>query len=155
MSDCCSTDVQEVSEKSGSGLCPACRGKGKKVKIITLKSMLQPTILSTLNASLTHYFCSTSNCDVVYFDTVKKKYLTSEIKVSVHQKNTSLDVPICYCFNWTKEKLIQYVEEGSSPNPVEHIRENIQQNRCGCEVNNPQGSCCLANVTSYMKSLEK
>ncbi|ADU28475.1 MULTISPECIES: putative iron-sulfur cluster-binding metallochaperone [Evansella] len=155
MSDCCSTNVQEVSEKSGSELCPACKEKGKKVKVITLKSMLKPTILSTLNAGLTHYFCSTSKCDVVYFDTDEKKYLTSEVKVSVHQKNSSSDVPICYCFGWTKERIKQSVEEEYVPNPVEHIRENIKEHRCGCEVNNPQGSCCLANVTSYIKSLPK
>ena len=51
--------------------------------------------------------------------------------------------PICYCFDWTKEKIKQYVEKGLTPNPVEHIRENIKENRCGCDVNNPQGSCCL------------
>ena len=52
-----------------------------------------------------------------------------------------------------KEKIKEYVEKGLTPNPVEHIRENIKENRCGCDVNNPQGSCCLANVTSYMKEL--
>ncbi|WP_019011639.1 hypothetical protein [Deinococcus aquatilis] len=29
----------------------------------------------------------------------------------------------------------------------EVIRGHIRANRCGCEVNNPQGSCCLGNVT--------
>ena len=90
---------------------------------------------------------------MVYFDTDKKTYLTSEIKVSIHQKDNSFDIPVCYCFGWTKEKIKQYVENGFTPNPLEHIRENIKENRCGCEVNNPQGSCCLGNVTNYIKSI--
>ncbi len=85
MSDCCSTKDQ-FSEIIGSELCPACNVKGKKVKIITLKSMLKPTSLDSLNAGLIHYFCSSEDCNVVYFDTVKKTYLTSEIKVSFIKK---------------------------------------------------------------------
>ncbi|MFE5430800.1 (2Fe-2S)-binding protein [Peribacillus simplex] len=152
MSDCCATKEQ-VSENSGSDLCPSCNVKGKNVKIITLKSMLKPSVLDSLNAGLTHYFCSTRDCDVVYFDTGKKMYLTSEIKVSVHQKDKSSIVPVCYCFGWTKEKIKEYIKQEFSPKPIEHIRKNIKENRCGCEVNNPQGSCCLGNVTNYIKSL--
>ncbi|MGE8078264.1 putative iron-sulfur cluster-binding metallochaperone [Peribacillus loiseleuriae] len=152
MSDCCAMEEQ-VSESSGSEFCPTCIAKGKKIKIITLKSMLKPAALDTLNAELTHYFCSSKDCHVVYFDTDTKTYLTSDIKVAVHQKDQSLVVPVCYCFDWTKEKIKQYVERGLTPNPVEHIRENIKENRCGCEVNNPQGSCCLGNVTKFMNQL--
>ncbi|MFT8322137.1 MAG: (2Fe-2S)-binding protein [Bacillus sp. (in: firmicutes)] len=154
MSDCCTTKEQ-VSESIGSELCPSCHVKGKKVKIITLKSMLKPTILDILSVNSTHYFCSSKDCNVVYFDTSKKTYLTSEIKVSIHQKDNSSVVPVCYCFGWTKEKIKQYVEKELTPNPVEHIRENIKENRCGCEVNNPQGSCCLGNVIGYINELNE
>ncbi|NOU72975.1 (2Fe-2S)-binding protein [Paenibacillus sp. LMG 31458] len=151
MSDCCTT-VQ------GSGMndtrkCPSCMANGKKVKLLTLKSMLKPATLSSLDAEVTHYFCSTSNCDVVYFDKDKKIYSISEIKVPVHQKDPASTVPVCYCFDWTKEKITLSVESGHTPNPVDHIRENINKNRCGCEVNNPQGSCCLSNITKFINQL--
>lgn len=152
MSDCCTTKEQ-VFENSRSELCPSCNVKGKRVKIITLKSMLKPTALETLNACLIHYFCSSEECNTVYFDTDKKTYSIMDIKVSVFQKDNSFIVPVCYCFDWTKEKIKNYVEKELSPNPVEHIRENIKKNRCGCEVNNPQGSCCLGNVTTFMNQL--
>ncbi|MGB3101808.1 MAG: (2Fe-2S)-binding protein [Psychrobacillus psychrotolerans] len=152
MSGCC-TKIESVPESSGSELCPFCNVKGKKVKIITLKSMLKPTILDTLSAGLTHYFCSSKDCNVVYFDTDKKTYSTSDIKVSVHQKDNSSTVPVCYCFGWTKEKIEENIKQEFTPKPSEHIRENIKENRCGCEVNNPQGSCCLGNVTNYIKNL--
>lgn len=115
--------------------------------------MLKPAILSTLDANLLHYFCASKDCDVVYFDSNKKTYVTSEIKVPVHQKSDSFDTPVCYCFGWTKEKINQYVDEGHTPNPLEQIRENMKADRCGCEINNPQGSCCLGNVTNYVKTL--
>lgn len=152
MTDCCATNEQIV-ENSGSELCPSCNTKGKKVKIITLKSRLKSTVLDTLNPDLTHYFCSTEDCDVVYFDTDKKTYSTSEIKVSVYQKDNSPTVPVCYCFDWTREKITKYVEEGIGSKPLEHIRQNVKEDRCGCEVNNPQGSCCLGNVTKFMNQL--
>lgn len=152
MSDCCNTKEQ-ISEMSDSGTCPACMVLGKKVKPLTIKSMLKPAALSSLYADLTHYFCSTSNCNVVYFDTNKKTYSLSDVKVPVHQKDTTCTVPVCYCFDWTKEKIIQSVEKELKPSPIDHIRENIKENRCGCEVNNPQGSCCLGNVTKFMNQL--
>lgn len=148
MEDCCS-NVNEIKIDS-NGNCPSCKNKAKNVKLITLKSLLKPSALETLNAKENHYFCSTEDCDVVYFDTNNKKYLVSDIKVAVHQKDGSVTTPICYCFDWTKKKIKQYSEEGIPPNPVEHIRENIKENRCGCEINNPQGSCCLGNVTKFI-----
>ena len=151
MGDCCS-NVKEIKVEN-NGSCPSCKNKAKNVKLITLKSLLKPSALETLNAKENHYFCSNKVCDVVYFDTNNKEYLLSDIKVVVHQKDASVTTPICYCFDWTKEKIKEYVEKGLTPNPVEHIRENIKENRCGCDVNNPQGSCCLANVTSYIKEL--
>ena len=151
MSDCCN-NTKEIKNETIIK-CPFCKNKSKSVKLITLKSMFKPSALETLNAKENHYFCSTKDCDVVYFDSNNKVYPVSDIKVAVHQKDDSPSTPICYCFDWTKEKIKEYVEKGLTPNPVEHIRENIKENRCGCDVNNPQGSCCLANVTSYMKEL--
>lgn len=79
MSDCCITKEQ-VSERSGSELCLSCRVKGKKVKIITLKSMLKPTTLDSLDSGLIHYFCSSEDCNVVYFDTDKKNIKRQKLR---------------------------------------------------------------------------
>ncbi|KAB7668901.1 putative iron-sulfur cluster-binding metallochaperone [Bacillus sp. B1-b2] len=149
MENCCSNS-KEVKTESNVRICRLCNCKGKKVQLITLKSLLKPSALETLSANENHYFCSTIDCNVVYFDANNKKYLTSDIKVPVHQKDESPRTPICYCFDWTKYKIKEYVKKDLI---VEHIRENIKENRCGCEVNNPQGSCCLGNVTAYIREL--
>ena len=151
MSDCCNNTKEIKSENVVN--CPSCKNKAKNIKLITLKSMLKPSALETLNAKENHYFCPTQDCGVVYFDTNNNMYLISDIKVAVYQKDDSPLTPICYCFDWTKEKIMEYVEKGITTNPVEHIRENIKENRCGCEVNNPQGSCCLGNVTKFINQL--
>ncbi|MED1791001.1 (2Fe-2S)-binding protein [Brevibacillus laterosporus] len=151
MADCCS-NAKEIKIENIVD-CPSCKNKSKSVKLITLKSMLKPSALETLNIKENYYFCSTTDCDVVYFDKNNKQYFVSDIKVAVHQKDDSTTTPICYCFGWTKGKIKEYLENGLTPNPVEHIRENIKENRCGCDVNNPQGSCCLGNVTAYIKEL--
>lgn len=152
MSNCCLTNKKElISETSVSEHCPLCKKKGKKVKIITLKAMLKPSVLDSLNPDLVHLFCNSENCDVVYFDTDQKTYSISEIKAPVFQKDDSVTVPICYCFEWTREKIKQHMEDGLASTPLEHIKQNVKENRCGCEVNNPQGSCCMGNVTKFIK----
>ncbi|SOC22049.1 hypothetical protein SAMN05880501_113118 [Ureibacillus xyleni] len=150
MGDCCNNSLK-IEVKNGT--CPSCNNKAKIVKLITLKSLLKPSALEIINANENHYFCSTKDCEIVYFDTNNKKYLVTDIKVAVHQKDILDTTPICYCFHWTKEKIKSYFEQGLLPHPLEHIRENIKENRCGCEVNNPQGSCCLGNVTKYIKEI--
>jgi len=151
MENCCSSSIKNINENTI--FCPSCKNKAKNVQLITIKSMMKPSVLGSINAKENHYFCSTNDCHVVYFDTSHKEYLLSDIKVAVHQKDDSLSTPVCYCFDWTKEKIKQYVENEIAPKPLEHIRANIKENRCGCEINNPQGSCCLGNVTKYIKSL--
>jgi len=152
MSDCCKSN-ELSSGTSKIVTCPSCNEAGNKVKIITLKSLLKPIALNSLNANLDHYFCSTSDCEVVYFDSDQKSYVKTDSKVPVFQKDSSFDVPVCYCFDWTKEKLQQAIKNDLASQPVEQIRQNIKANRCGCEVNNPQGSCCLANVTKFLNQL--
>ncbi|HWO74323.1 MAG TPA: (2Fe-2S)-binding protein [Bacillus sp. (in: firmicutes)] len=146
--EACCNGLNEIKIENHD-YCPSCKNKAKRVKLITLKSLLKPASLVTLNSKETHYFCSTSDCDVVYYDSNHKKYLVSDLKVPVHQKDDK--APICYCFDWTKEKIVDYLVKGLTP--VEPIRENIKENRCGCEVNNPQGSCCLGNMTAFIQQL--
>lgn len=132
--------------------CPACHQKGKSVQLITLKALLQSTALETIHPESSYSFCSNSSCEVVYFSDLQT-YGKDTLKVSVFQKDDSLDVPVCYCFGWTRERLLQAVQENQRP--TEHIREQVQANRCGCEVNNPQGACCLGNVTTFIRNSDK
>lgn len=149
MSSCCNKSVskREVEKQQ----CPKCSKVGKIVPIITLKSLLVPAALSNLNSEIEYFFCSTKDCDVVYYTSTQLNYNKSDLKVLVYQKDEQSNVPVCYCFGWTREKLKQGVI--SSDQPHLQIKEHVKAGRCGCEVNNPQGSCCLGNVTTYMKTI--
>ena len=147
MVSCCQIPANETSAKNG---CPVCHHKGKRVPLITLKSLLKPTSLETLKPEENYSFCSNPLCEVVYYSG-SHSFDKDTLKVPVYQKDDALDVPVCYCFGWTRERLIQAVQKNERP--IDQIRQHVQANRCGCEVNNPQGSCCLGNVTAFVRTI--
>lgn len=148
MDNCCHVPTT----KPDPLLCPGCQQKGKSVQVITLKALLTPSALETIDPQFSYAFCSNPTCEVVYFSD-RQKFNKDVVKVPVFQKDVALDVPVCYCFGWTRERLTRAMQEKEQPN--KHISEQVQANRCGCEVNNPQGTCCLGNVTAYIHSLDE
>jgi len=73
-------------------------------------------------------------------------FSTEQVKVPVFQKDRGLNVPVCYCFGWSRSRIQQEIIKTGKSSAETNIRSHIQAGRCGCEVNNPQGSCCLGNV---------
>ncbi|MCF8564612.1 hypothetical protein LLE49_07620 [Alicyclobacillus tolerans] len=98
MDDCCQIPDTKIDHPS----CPDWRQKGKRVQLITLKSPLVPSALETLNPALSYSYCSNANCSVVYFSE-GQTFNKDVVKVSVFQKDGAIDVPVCYCFGWTRE----------------------------------------------------
>lgn len=145
--NCCSTNTAKNIAKPSTGSCPVSNSKGKAVKLITLKSLLIPSKLATLDPQQDYYFCKDTECDVVYFSEAMR-FGKQDLKVSVHQKESEKDVPVCYCFGWTPETIRDATQIDIIP---ESISAHIKAGRCGCEVNNPQGSCCLGNINAFIK----
>lgn len=144
MNDCCQSSA--TSQRSVMR-CPICNFKGKSVQLITLKALLIPSALERLDPEASFAFCPNSSCSVVYF-TEGSLFDKGDLKVPVYQKDEAPNVFVCYCFGWTREKLFKASQQ--NVNPIDQIRGHVQANRCGCEVNNPQGSCCLGNVTKIV-----
>lgn len=148
MDDCC----QVSEQKNDQAVCPRCQQRGKSVPIITLKSLLVPAALQTLNPTNSYSFCPNPECEVIYF-AGERVFQKDAVKVPVFQKDDGSEVPVCYCFGWTRQRLVQAIRHEEKP--VQRIREQVKENRCGCEVNNPQGSCCLRNVTAFVHGLNQ
>ncbi|WP_410513771.1 (2Fe-2S)-binding protein [Paenibacillus sp. BR2-3] len=149
--DCCapSNNTEEVRTN-----CPSCNNKGKSVELITLKSLLKASALETIVPDTSYFFCPNPSCSTVYFSETHLQIFTEDnMKVPVYQKNPNMDVPVCYCFDWTRERLIQAAHDKQQP--ADQIKAHIKAGRCGCEVNNPQGACCLGNVTTFIRSFNK
>jgi hypothetical protein len=146
--ECCSPSS---NTREGDANCPLCGGKGKKVQLITLKSLLKASALENIEPDASYYFCPSSSCPTVYFSG-SQTFTENNVKLPVYQKNQNMKVPVCYCFDWTRERLIKAAD---TDQPVDQIKAHVQAGRCGCEVNNPQGACCLGNVTTFLHSLNK
>lgn len=148
--DCCEpSNIITVTTE-----CSSCGEKGKNVQLITLKSLLKPSALENIAPENSYAFCSNSTCPVVYFSgNHSQTFGEHDIKVPVYQKNQSVNVPVCYCFDWTREQLLQTVDTDQTP--VDQIKGHVQAGRCGCEVNNPQGACCLGNVNAFVRGLKE
>ncbi|MBB5379028.1 hypothetical protein HNQ07_004538 [Deinococcus metalli] len=125
--------------------------RGRAVKTVTLKALLTPGALAHLDAGAAFQFCADPACEVVYFS-AQQTYATTDLKGPVFQKAPESVVPVCYCFGHTRAEVRHAAETGSGETLLETITGHIQAGRCGCEVNNPQGSCCLGNVRAVLRS---
>lgn len=150
--DCCGVKEEEANIVK---TCPNCGGDGKSIELLSIKSMLLPKALETLDVHQSYRFCSSDNCDVVYFGDHGAKFTTTDLRVSVFQKNSGEDVHACYCFGWTRSKIAEELRVMGQSTAVSLISAHIKAGRCGCEVNNPQGSCCLGNVTAAVKAAKQ
>jgi len=100
------------------------------------------------------YYCKTPTCKTVYFreDTV----LTQEdMCVAVGLKEGATPATVCYCFDWTKEKIKAELEATGKSSALEDIKAKMENPGCSCEVLNPSGGCCLGDVGKAIKALEQ
>jgi hypothetical protein len=133
--------------------CPECGEQGQPVERLTLKALLRPDALAHLDSG-EYRFCRTRTCNIVYFaEAAKSLYHKSALKVRVGRKETSEPLPLCYCFGHTVASVREEIEQAGRSTAVETITVHIQAGRCGCDVNNPGGKCCLGEVGRVVKEL--
>lgn len=129
---------------------PACPDNGQvgpSVPTITLKALLRPDRLPHLDVSAAYRFCGDPACHTVYYTDGPQRFGQDDLKVRVFAKDAGADVPVCYCFGWTRARL-----RAAGLTATAMIRSQVQAGRCGCEVNNPKGSCCLGDVMQMLRS---
>jgi hypothetical protein len=122
---------------------------------ITLKAMLNISLLALRDTP--YLFCRTADCDVVYFiPDGTQTFTKAQIRVPVHQKEPDDEtVLVCYCFRHSPATIqAEWLATGAST-VIEEINGGIQAGQCACEVRNPQGSCCLGNVSRVVKQIEQ
>jgi Zinc binding domain len=134
--------------------CPQCGKAGKPVGAQTVKAMLSVTLRKVHDTQ--YLFCRTQTCPVVYFSADgKETFSIEEVRERVYQKQPEAeDVFICYCFCHTVGDL-RAVSSEDRIAIVDDINTGINAGQCACDLRNPQGSCCLGNVHSVIKQLEK
>lgn len=139
-------------EKCGPAKCPECGELGKTVQRITLGSLLKPEKRSEIPKQKEFCFCKSAICDVVYFIPERVLFRKADLSVLVGLKEPqNPKAPVCYCFGWTPEKIQAEIKNTGKSTVIDQIKVQIQAGNCYCEVTNPQGSCCLGNVSKAVK----
>jgi hypothetical protein len=121
------------------------------VDVITVKSLLTPEARAVLDPRARFAFCREPSCATVYFAD-GQIYRIQDVAVPVFQKDPSSAVPACYCFGWTRASIREEIMRLGHSTAAEVISAHVRAGRCACELTNPQGSCCLANVLAVARS---
>lgn len=137
------------------GACPSCGSKGRPVKPITVESLVTEKARARAGRSDGFRFCPEPSCDVAYFQPESgDRFLRTDVRVPIGQKETTPPRTVCYCFDHTVEEIeTDVVRTGTSRIPDE-IAGKCRQGLDRCEETNPQGACCLGNVRRVLKEAQ-
>lgn len=131
--------------------CPGCSAEGKRVKPITLRSLLRPEQVCEIGEG-DYFFCPTPGCDTVYFpEGPGRTFFKGDLTVRVGTKESSPPRLVCYCFDHTVEEIFDEVGRTARSTVAADIRRRMAEVGCSCETRNPQGSCCLGTVEHYAR----
>ena len=142
--DCCHPDNMETSA------CPRCGETAKIVPAVTLETLLKPEAKAALETLEGFHFCKTPTCGVVYFhgDIILWE---DDLTIPVGIKEGTVPATLCYCFGWTKEMIKEELKERGETTALDDIKTKMKDPGCACEIRNPSGRCCLADVAGALK----
>jgi hypothetical protein len=152
MPDCCSVPpaAETAPAPAVSRLdCPRCGQPGKAVSQLTLKHQVKLAHLETVEAG-PFAFCRSSECLVVYFNATGTTLLLDDVRQRPTVK-TSANPQLCYCFGFDTEMARAEIRATGGCSAPGRIAAEMKADRCACEIRNPQGSCCFANVTAAVR----
>ncbi len=154
MSDCCSTTKDGTCSlpTSNPEVCPSCGKKGKPVAVLTVKSLVRDHM--RVPTSVFYSFCRTVDCEVVYFSG-QAVFTKPDVKVRVGIKETADPIPLCYCFDYSRDDIRRDIEAAGQTWVLEEIKTEVQGGFCACEVKNPSGACCLGDITRAIQEVQK
>lgn len=135
MSDCCGVGDVTVDVPM-KHRCPVNGAEYGRVHVKTiLHHIREPWTVPVTDQG--YYFCSDSNCDVVYFGQDDSVYPKSVIRTKVGIKDSGPEELVCYCFGVTRRE----AERNSTIK--EYVVAKTKASLCSCETSNPSGRCCL------------
>ena len=152
----CSTESHNCCTPApkDKAVCPSCGISAKEVLSKTVDALLTPAAKAKLSDTKGFHFCKTPTCSVVYFK--ENILLTQEdLDVIVGLKEGASPRTLCYCFNITEEMVEEEIAATGTSKAKTVIKEKMQSIGCACEIKNPSGGCCLADVGKAIKEVMK
>lgn len=151
MSGCCKVP----SDPADLRICPRCGTKGRVLRPETPLALLEEEARGRLGPG-PHFYCPSPTCEVVYFCRPGQPVIVKgDLRVRVGQKETDPPVTVCYCFGYTLQSIEDEVQATGRTTVIERIKAEVKAGTCRCEVKNPQGSCCLGNVTRAVSDVRR
>ena len=136
--------------------CPLCGKKGKAVTQVTVESLVKNDLIKVLQSTSGFKFCKERECKLAYYNSQTNEIINKEdLTVSVGQKETCPERLICYCFNHSAKDLEEDIIKNNESTIFNEIKDQCKAGKDKCEENNPQGSCCLGNISAVIKVTEK
>jgi len=74
--------------------------------------------------------------------------------VTVGLKEGAVPETVCYCFDWTKEKIQAELDATGETTALQDIKAKMENPGCSCEILNPSGGCFLGDVGKVIKALK-
>ena len=124
--------------------CPRCGSKGDPVGADTLSRFLTDEQRGVIAESAN--FCPSPKCDVVYFDSFERAFLTADIRCPVYPKDPA--APVCACFGLTRDDIERDVQEGGTTR-VKAVLEKANSSAARCRQMAANGRPCIAYVQKY------
>ncbi len=152
MSNCCSVSpaTEPVPHSDSPRLvCPRCGQPGKAVSLLTLKHQVKLPHLAAVEAG-PFAFCRSPECPVVYFNASGIELTLADVRQVPTVKNSD-NPQLCYCFGFDTVMARAEIRATGGCTVPGRIAAEMKADRCACEIRNPQGSCCFANVTAAVK----
>ena len=136
--------------------CPLCGKKGKAVTQVTIEALVKNDLIKGLKSTSGFQFCKERECTLAYYNSETNEIINKEdLTVSVGQKETCPERLLCYCFNHSAKDLEEDIIKNNESTIFNEIKDQCKAGKDKCEENNPQGSCCLGNVSAVIKETEK
>lgn len=153
MSNCCSHPASAAAATPPADparkICPRCGQAGKGVSLLTLKHQVKPAHLAAVEAG-PFVFCRSAECPVVYFNAIGTTLLLADVR-QVPTVKKSGNPQLCYCFGFDTDMVREEIAATGVSTIPQRIATEMKAGRCACEIRNPQGSCCFANVSAVVK----
>ncbi len=144
-----------ADSENHAALCASCRHQGRRVKPVTLESLLTEQAKTRATTFEGFYFCAEAGCDVAYFQPESgERFVRTDVRVRIGLKETESPRPICYCFDHTFEEIQAEVGSSGSSKIADDITAKCRQGLDRCEEANPKGSCCLGDVRRAVRELQ-
>ena len=131
--------------------CPRCGSQGEPVGGETLKEFLTESQRRSLADPAN--FCPSPQCEVVYFDSFERTFLTGDLSRPIYPKDPT--APICACFGLSTEDIERDVAEGVTTR-VKAALEQAKSPAARCRQMAANGRSCVPFVQKYyMQCLQR